>query len=113
MPVVSAMEVVGSPAYFSHRQRVFEVFNPDYTVGVACSMSGIIVGLHLGDEILEESDEWLATEILRLARLARMKSEVGRRQALLDDGMLPHAVEARGLPSEADYRRAEAAEFGQ
>lgn len=107
------MEVVGAPTNSADRQRVFEVFNPDYTVGVACSLAGIIVGLHLSDEIVEESDEWLAAEILRLARLARMKSEVGRRQALLDNGMLPHAVEARGLPSEADYLRAEAAEFGE
>ncbi|MGW5385902.1 hypothetical protein [Nocardia sp. NPDC003963] len=105
------MDAVGSPAS-SRRQQIFEVFNPDYSVGVACDRAGIIVGLHLGDEILEQSDAWLSAEILRLARLARMKSEVGRRRILLDNGMLPHAVEARGLPSEAAYRRAEAAEFG-
>ncbi|MGW1739027.1 hypothetical protein ACWCPQ_09475 [Nocardia sp. NPDC001965] len=97
----------------SSRQQIFEVFNPDYSVGVACDGAGIIVGLHLGDEIAEQSDAWLAAEIVRLARLARMKSDVGRRRVLLDDGMLPHAAEARGLPSETDYRRAEAAEFGE
>jgi hypothetical protein len=96
----------------SQRQRIFEVFNPDYSVGVACDSAGVIVGLHLGDEIVEQSDAWLAAEIVRLARLARMKSDVGRRQILQDNGMLPHAAEARGLPSETDYRRVEAAEFG-
>lgn len=106
------MDAVGSPAASARRQRIFEVFNPDYSVGVACDIAGIIVGLHLGEEVAEQSDAWLATEILRLARLARMKSEVVRRQRLLDNGMLPHAVEARGLPTEADYRRAEAAEYG-
>ena len=105
------MDAVGSPAA-SSRRRIFEVFNPDYSVGVACDSAGIIVGLHLGDEIVEQSDAWLAAEILRLARLARMKSEVGRRRALLDNGMLPHAVDDHGLPDEADYRRAEAAEYG-
>lgn len=88
------------------------MFNPDYSVGVACNAAGVVVGLHLGDEIVEYSDAWLAAEILRLARLARMKSQVARRQALLDSGMLPHAVEAHELPNEAEYRRAEAAEFG-
>ena len=104
------MDAVGSSV--ASRQQIFEVFNPDYSVGVACDMGGIIVGLHLGDEILEQSDAWLAAEIVRLARLARMKSAVGRRQILIDNGMLPHAAESRGLPSEADYRRAETVEFG-
>ncbi|MFQ6230286.1 hypothetical protein [Nocardia sp. NPDC002869] len=88
------------------------MFNPDYSVGVACDRAGIVVGLHLGDEIVEHSDAWLAAEILRLARLARMKSEVARRQSLIDNGMLPHAVDARGLPRESNYRAAEAAAFG-
>jgi hypothetical protein len=106
------VDATGSSTVSARRQQIFEVFNPDYSVGVACDTAGIIVGLHLGDEIVEQSDAWLAAEILRLARLARMKSDVGRRQVLLDHGILPHAVEARGLPSEPDYRRAEAAEFG-
>ncbi|WP_280397687.1 hypothetical protein [Nocardia carnea] len=108
---MSSIEHAGSSAARLRRQ-LYEVFNPDYSVGVACDIAGVIVGLHLGDEIAEHTDAWLAAEILRLARLARMKSEVGRRQILIGNGMLPHAVEARGLPSEADYRRAEAAEFG-
>ncbi|WP_280463603.1 hypothetical protein [Nocardia carnea] len=106
------MDAVETAAASPRPQQIFEVFNPDYSVGVACDSAGIIVGLHLGEEIGEQSDAWLAAEILRLARLARMKSDVGRRQRLLDNGMLPHAAEARGLPTEADYRRAEAAEYG-
>ncbi|MGW5754881.1 hypothetical protein [Nocardia rhamnosiphila] len=105
------MDAYSSSTTPSPRERIFEVFNPDYSVGVACDAAGVIVGLHLSDEIVEQSDAWLAAEIVRLARLARMKSEVGRRRVLLDNGMLPHAADARGLPSEADYRRAEAAEF--
>ncbi|WP_280422363.1 hypothetical protein [Nocardia carnea] len=106
------MDTVGSLAASARRQQIFQVFNPDYSVGVACDLAGVIVGIHLGDEVVEYSDSWLAAEILRLARLARMKADVGRRQALIDSGMLPHAVDARGLPTEADYRRAEMAEFG-
>ncbi|WP_416565457.1 hypothetical protein [Nocardia testacea] len=91
---------------------VFEVFNPDYSVGVACDLAGEIVGVHLGDEIWESTDAWLAAEIVRVARLAHMKSQVGRRMALLDNGALPHVADARGLPTEAEYRRMEKMEFG-
>lgn len=93
--------------------RVFEVFNPDYSVGVACDLAGVIVGLHLGDEVWENTDVWLASEIVRVARLARMKSQVGRRMALLDNGALPHVADTYGLPTEAEYRLMEKAEFGE
>lgn len=96
----------------SEAGRIYEVFNTDYSVGVACNTAGVIVGLHLGDEIVDNTDAWLAVEIVRVARLARMKSEVGRRDILLDRGVLPHVADTLGLPSEADYRRAEKAEFG-
>lgn len=91
---------------------VFEVFNPDYSVGVACGIAGEIVGVHLGEEIWENTDAWLAAEIVRVARLAHMKSQVGRRLALLENGALPHVADARELPTEAEYRRMEKAEFG-
>ncbi|GGL05490.1 hypothetical protein [Nocardia jinanensis] len=92
--------------------RVFEVFNPEYSVGVACALSGEIVGIHLGAEVWENDDAWLAAEILRVARLAHMKSQVGRRASLLERGALPHVADARGLPTESDYRLREKLEFG-
>ncbi|MEU4432313.1 hypothetical protein ACH474_10820 [Nocardia rhamnosiphila] len=92
--------------------RIFEVFNPEYSVGVACALSGEIVGVHLGEEIWENDDAWLAAEILRVARLAYMKSQVGRRASLLERGALPHVADARGLPTESDYLLQEKLEFG-
>lgn len=91
---------------------IFEVFNPDYSVGVACNLAGVIIGLHLGEEVWENTDSWLSAEVLRVARLARMKSQVGRRMTLLNEGALPHVADARGLPTEADYQRMVKAEFG-
>ncbi len=92
-------------------RRIYEVFNADYSVGVACNTAGVIVGLHLGDEVVDNTDAWLAAEVVRVARLARMKSEVGRRAILIERGVLPHIADSLGLPSEADYQRAEKAEF--
>ncbi|WP_062993849.1 hypothetical protein [Nocardia anaemiae] len=91
---------------------VYEVFNPSYSVGVACNRSGTIIGLHLGDEVAEHTDDWLAREILRVARLAYLKSRVGRRAELLSNGGLPRLADSLGLPSEAEYNIIEKAEFG-
>lgn len=91
---------------------IYEVFNPDYSVGVACDRSGAIVGLHLGDEVWENTDSWLAAEILRVAKLAYLKSRAGRRAELLDNGGSPRLADAMGLPTEAAYTLAEKAEFG-
>ncbi|MGY2092387.1 MULTISPECIES: hypothetical protein [Nocardia] len=90
---------------------IYEVFNPDNSVGVACDRSGLVVGLHIGD-VWEQADSWLAAEILRVARLARMKSQVGRRAELLYNGMSPHVADSLRLPTEADYNLMEKAEFG-
>jgi hypothetical protein len=94
------------------RNVVYEAFNPSYSVGVACNRSGMIVGLHLGDEVFEHADDWLAREIVRVARLAYLKSRVGRRGELLDNGGLPRLADSLGLPTEAEYNIIEKAEFG-
>ncbi|MGK8489211.1 hypothetical protein [Nocardia asiatica] len=94
------------------RNLTYEVFNPDYSVGVACDRSGMIVGLHLGDEVWENTDSWLAAEIRRVARLAYLKSRVGRRAELLYNGALPRLADSLGLPTEAEYNLMEKAEFG-
>ncbi|RMI29531.1 hypothetical protein [Nocardia stercoris] len=92
--------------------RIYEVFNPDETVGVACDRSGEIVGLHLTDEARDNGDEWLAAEIVRLGKLAHLKSRVGLREEMLHNGTRPYTVDSFGLPTEAAYRAQEAAEFG-
>lgn len=92
---------------------IYEVFNPDYSVGVACDRSGAVVGLHLGDEVWENTDAWLAAEILRVAKLAYLKSRVGRRTELLYNGGSSRLADEMGLPTEAAYAIAEKAEFGQ
>ncbi|WP_454198132.1 hypothetical protein [Nocardia sp. Marseille-Q1738] len=88
------------------------MFNPDYSVGVACEQGGRIVGLHLGDEIWENTDSWLAGEIQKVARLAYLKARVGRRAELLDRGVSPVVADALELPTEAEYRLQEKAAFG-
>ncbi|MET8878515.1 hypothetical protein [Nocardia sp. NPDC004604] len=93
---------------------IYEVFNPDYSVGVGCDRAGMIVGLYLGDEVLEHADDgWLAAEVLRLARLAHMKSRVGRRAELLYHGALPHLADSLELPTEAAYNLMEKTEFAR
>ncbi|WP_245671426.1 hypothetical protein [Nocardia amamiensis] len=92
--------------------RIYEVFNPDYSVGVGCDQSGRIVGLHLGDEVWESADSWLAGEIVRVARLAHLKARVGRRMELLSRGVSPVVADALALPTEAEYRLQEKAAFG-
>jgi hypothetical protein len=91
---------------------LYEVVNPDHTVGVACNRSGEVVGLLITDEAREEGDTWLAEEIVRLARLANTKSRVGLRAEMEFNGAGKYAVDALGLPTEADYRAMEDAELG-
>lgn len=110
MSGVSTMEDSGSQS--GHASRIYEAFNPDYSVGVACNILGVIVGVHLGDEVWENTDAWLAAEIVRVARLARVKSQVGRRSMLAARGALRHVLDEYGLPTEEEYRRMEKAEFG-
>ncbi|NEW40178.1 hypothetical protein GV794_28615 [Nocardia cyriacigeorgica] len=89
-----------------------EVFNPDFSVGVACDRSGMIVGIHLGDEVWGSSDHWAAAEIVRVARLAYLKSRVGRRVELLEAGVPPYTADALGLPTEAEFQQQLRDEFG-
>ncbi|MEV2226063.1 hypothetical protein AB0E01_40285 [Nocardia vinacea] len=102
----------GSGAPPRGSDRIYEVFNPDYSVGVACEQSGRIVGLHVGDDVWENTDSWLADEIQRVARLAYLKARVGRRAELLDRGVAPVVADALELPTEAEYRLQEKAAFG-
>lgn len=90
----------------------YEVFNPDHSVGVACDRDGEVVGLHLSDEARDNGDSWLAAEILRLARLAHLKSRVGLRAEMEYNGARPYTVDSFDLPTEAAYRAMEHAEFG-
>lgn len=90
---------------------IYEVFNSDYSVGVACDRRGVIVGLHLGDEVWENTDSWLAAEILRISRLAHLKSQVGRRAEMLYNGVGPHVADAYDYPTEAQYAAIEKAEL--
>ncbi|MEV6139354.1 hypothetical protein AB0L63_25540 [Nocardia sp. NPDC051990] len=96
------------------RNSIYEVFNPDYSVGVACDRAGMIVGLYLGDDVLERADDgWLAAEVLRLARLAHVKSRVGRRAELLFNGGPPDLADLLELPTEAAYDLMEKTEFAR
>lgn len=93
-------------------QRTFEVFNPDGSVGVACNRDGEIVGLHLTDDARENGDTWLAAEVVKVARLAHMRSRVGLRAEMEFKGARPYTIDSFDLPTEADYMAAEIAEFG-
>ncbi|NNH69485.1 hypothetical protein HLB23_06310 [Nocardia uniformis] len=92
--------------------RIYEVFNPDNSAGVACNRDGEIVGLHLTDDARDNGDSWLATELLRLARLAHLKSRVGLRAEMEYRGARPYTIDSFDLPTEAAYRAMEEAEFG-
>ncbi|MEV6072957.1 hypothetical protein AB0L82_40975 [Nocardia sp. NPDC052001] len=94
------------------RNMTHEVFNPDHTAGAACNRDGEIIGLHITDEARDNGDAWLAAEILRLARLAHLKSRVALRAEMEYNGTLSHTIDSFDLPTEASYRAAEAAEFG-
>ncbi|MBU3066814.1 hypothetical protein KO481_35510 [Nocardia sp. NEAU-G5] len=93
--------------------KIYEVFNPEGTVGVACNRDGEIVGLHLTDDARDEGDTWLAGEIVRLGKLAHLKSRVGLRAEMMDNGTGAHTIDAFDLPTENSYRQAERSEFGQ
>ena len=97
----------------SGRTTIYEVFNPDHTVGVACDRDGEGIGLHLTEDAKDNGDTWLSGEIVRLARLAHLKSRVGLRAEMEHNGARPYTVDALDLPSEAAYRAIEDAEFGQ
>ncbi|MFI9413306.1 hypothetical protein [Nocardia gamkensis] len=113
MTDLDTSDAAGAEAPPDWRNLVYEVFNPDYSVGVACDRGGMIVGLHLGDEVLEHPDGWLAEEIVRVARLAHQKSRVGRRAELLYKGGLPHFADSLELPTEAEYNLMEKTEFAR
>ncbi len=91
---------------------VYEVFNPERSVGVACGRDGEVVGLHLADEARDNGDQWLAAEIMRVARLAHLKSRVGLRAEMEYNGARPYTVDSFDLPTESAYRAMENAEFG-
>ncbi|MFX0574685.1 hypothetical protein [Nocardia nepalensis] len=95
------------------RKMLYEVFNPDHSVGVACDRSGEVVGLHITDDARDNGDTWLAAEIVRLARLAHLKSRVGLRAEMEHNGTRPYTIDSFDLPTEASYRVMEETEFGR
>ena len=95
------------------RSQVYEVFNPDHTVGVACARDGEVVGLHITDDARDNGDTSLAQEILRVARLAHAKSRLGLRKEMEYKGTRSYTVDSFDLPTEASYRAMEEAEFGR
>lgn len=90
----------------------YEVFNPDNTVGVGCNREGEVIGLHIDDDARDNGDSWLAEEILSVAQLTHLKSRLGLRREMESNGVLPDTVDAFDLPTEATYRAAEQAAFG-
>ncbi|KAA8881903.1 hypothetical protein F3087_40265 [Nocardia colli] len=90
----------------------YEVFNPENTVGVACDREGSVIGLYVTDEARDNGDSWLSAEIVRLARLAHVKSRVGLRVEMERKGTRPYTVDSFDLPTSAAYRAMEEAEFG-
>ncbi|WP_040834069.1 hypothetical protein [Nocardia brevicatena] len=93
-------------------RKVYEVFNPDGTAGVACDRDGEIVGLHISDDARDNGDVWLGAEIVKLAKLAHMKSRLGLRKEMEEKGTRSYTIDSFGLPTEASYRALEEAEFG-
>lgn len=91
---------------------VYEVFNPDQTVGVVCDRDGTIVGIHLDDEILPQGDDYVAEQVRRIAALAHQKSRVGLRSEMESNGTDAFTLSSFGLPTEKEYVAMEAAEFG-
>ncbi|WP_280233641.1 hypothetical protein [Nocardia cyriacigeorgica] len=102
-----------APAAPNWQNMIYEVVNLDHSVGVACNRDGEIVGLHLTDEARENGDAWLSAEVLRVARLAHLKSRVGLRAEMEYNGASPYTVDAFDLPTEAAYRAQESAELGR
>ncbi|WP_406271768.1 hypothetical protein OH799_31405 [Nocardia sp. NBC_00881] len=95
------------------RNMTYEVFNPDHTAGVGCDRDGEIIGLHITDDARDNGDTWLAAEIVRLARLAHMKSRVGLRAEMEYKGTRSYTIDSFDLPTEASYRAMEESEFGR
>jgi hypothetical protein len=93
------------------RTMTYEVFNPDHTVGVGCDRDGEIIGLYLTDDARENGDEWLASQIVKLARLAHAKSRVGLRAEMESKGSRSYTIDSFDLPTEASYRAMEESEF--
>ncbi|MEU1985861.1 hypothetical protein [Nocardia sp. NPDC019395] len=92
--------------------QVYEVFNPDHTVGVACDRDGEIVGLHITDDARDNGDTWLSAEILKLAGLAHTKSRLGLRREMEANGARAYTIDSFGLPTEAGYQTMEDEAFG-
>lgn len=95
------------------RNMTYEVFNPDHTVGVGCDRDGEIIGLYITDDARDNGDEWLAAQIVKLARLAHAKSRVGLRAEMEYKGTRSYTIDSFDLPTEASYRAMEQAEFRQ
>ncbi|MFE3081482.1 hypothetical protein [Nocardia tengchongensis] len=93
------------------RSMTYEVFNPDHTAGAASNRDGEVVGLFITDDARDNGDSWLADEIVRLARLAHLKSRVALRAEMVANGTHSHTIDSFDLPTEASYRAIEAAEF--
>ena len=110
MAIQSGVDAEPQPA--DSQVRNYEVFNPDYSVGVACDCDGFVVGLHLDDEVWENTDRWLAAEIVRVAKLAYLKARVGRRVEMERRHGNTRFADALNPPTEEQYRRAEKVEFG-
>jgi hypothetical protein len=91
--------------------RIFQVFNPDQSVGAACDRDGAVVGLHISDEARDEGDNWLSEQIVRAAGLAHMKSRLGLREEMEFNGTKPYVISSFGLPTAADYDLAERTAF--
>lgn len=94
------------------KDELFEVYNTDQTVGVGCNRGGSVVAVHISDDILDHGDHWVGQEIMRVAKLAHMKSRVGLRKQMERSGTDAYTLSSFGLPSETDYLAAEIAEFG-
>ncbi|MEU1544949.1 hypothetical protein [Nocardia sp. NPDC005745] len=93
------------------RNMTYEVFNPDHTVGVGCDRDGEIIGLYITDDARDNGDEWLASQIVKLARLAHAKSRVGLRAEMEFKGTRSYTIDSFDLPTEASYRAMEESEF--
>jgi hypothetical protein len=91
---------------------VYEVYNPEQTVGVVCDREGVVIGMHIDDEILYEGDDVVAATIRRVAALAHQKSRVGLRAEMERNGTDAVTLGSFGLPTQKDYLAMENAEFG-
>lgn len=93
------------------KPTVYEVYNPDQTVGVACDRDGAVVGLHISDDVLDHGDTWVAAEVMKVAKLAHQKSRVALREEMERNGTDAFTLTSFGLPTQADYLAMERDEF--